>query len=50
VSIPAVQVVISLALSIAALALLVKKTLLIEVLLMHFLKSFENQTQVYILD
>ena len=37
---PAVQVVISLALSIAALALLVKMTLLIEVLLMYFLKKF----------
>jgi len=40
VSIPAVQVVISLALSIAALALLVKMTLLIEVLLMNFFKKF----------
>jgi len=40
VSIPAVQVVISLALSIAALALLVKMTLLIEVVLMYFFKKF----------
>ena len=49
VSIVAVQVLISSALSIVASALLMEMTFSCKCFLCTFFKSFENQTQVYIL-
>jgi len=50
VSIPAVPVVISSTLSTVAVARVLKMTLLMETLFVYYLKNFENQTWVRILE
>jgi len=48
-SITAVRLVVSLALTTIALALLIEKTLMMGVFLIYFLNSFQNQTQLFTL-